>query len=60
MESCCAASSNWNPAGIGARNLRECLLLQLRQLPSTTPWLNEALRLVSDYSTCSAAATTAN
>ncbi|MFO6377435.1 RNA polymerase factor sigma-54, partial [Pseudomonas aeruginosa] len=35
--------------GIGARNLRECLLLQLRQLPSTTPWLNEALRLVSDY-----------
>lgn len=37
------------PAGIGARNLRECLLLQLRQLPSTTPWLNEALRLVSDY-----------
>ncbi|HBN9524396.1 RNA polymerase factor sigma-54 [Pseudomonas aeruginosa] len=37
------------PAGIGARNLRECLLLQLRQLPSTTAWLNEALRLVSDY-----------
>lgn len=37
------------PAGIGARNLRECLLLQLRQLPPATPWLDEALRLVSDY-----------
>ncbi len=24
------------PAGIGARNLRECLLLQLSQLPMTT------------------------
>lgn len=39
----------FEPAGIGARNLGECLLLQLRQLPTKTPWLNEAKRLVTDY-----------
>lgn len=39
----------FEPAGIGARDLRECLLLQLRQLPSGTTWLNEAVRLVSDH-----------
>lgn len=37
------------PAGIGARNLRKCLLLQPHQLSFTMPWLNEALCLVSDY-----------
>ncbi|WP_218180355.1 GTP-binding protein, partial [Pseudomonas gingeri] len=37
------------PAGIGARSLSECLLLQLRQLPAKTPWLTEAQRLVTDY-----------
>eukprot|EP01132_Coremiostelium_polycephalum_P022309 gene22309-26472_t len=39
----------FEPAGIGARNLSECLLLQLRQLPAKTPWLSEAQRLVTDY-----------
>jgi len=39
----------FEPAGIGARNLRECLLLQLRQLPERTSWLSEAMRLVSDH-----------
>ena len=39
----------FEPAGIGARDLRECLLLQLRQLPERTPWLAEAMRLVSDH-----------
>lgn len=39
----------FEPAGIGARDLRECLLLQLRQLPERTPWLGEAKQLVSDY-----------
>ncbi|KAF1070838.1 MAG: RNA polymerase sigma-54 factor [Pseudomonas citronellolis] len=37
------------PAGVGARNLRECLLLQLRQLPEKTYLLPEALRLVADH-----------
>ncbi len=39
----------FEPAGIGARNLSECLLLQLRQLPASTPWMAEAQRLVRDY-----------
>ncbi|MCC3263998.1 RNA polymerase sigma-54 factor, partial [Paenibacillus polymyxa] len=36
-------------AGVGARNLRECLLLQLRQMPANTHLLSEALRLVADH-----------
>lgn len=39
----------FEPAGVAARDLRECLLLQLRQLPADTPWLGDAQRLVSDY-----------
>jgi RNA polymerase sigma-54 factor len=39
----------FEPAGIGARDLRECLLLQLRQLPEHTEWLSAAIRLVSDH-----------
>ena len=39
----------FEPAGIGARDLRECLLLQLRQLPERTEWLSDAMRLVSDH-----------
>ncbi|WP_120996861.1 RNA polymerase factor sigma-54 [Stutzerimonas urumqiensis] len=39
----------FEPAGIAARDLRECLLLQLRQLPDDTPWRNEALQLVKDH-----------
>ncbi|RWU25385.1 RNA polymerase factor sigma-54 [Pseudomonas alkylphenolica] len=39
----------FEPAGIGARNLSECLLLQLRQLPANNPWMAEAQRLVRDY-----------
>ncbi|MGD8998824.1 MAG: RNA polymerase factor sigma-54 [Granulosicoccaceae bacterium] len=40
---------NFDPPGIAARDLRECLLLQLQQLDPATPWLNEALRLVNDH-----------
>ncbi|WP_372874940.1 RNA polymerase factor sigma-54 [Pseudomonas sp.] len=39
----------FEPVGIAARDLRECLLLQLRQLPAKTPWLSEAQRLANDY-----------
>ena len=39
----------FEPAGIGARTLQECLLLQLRQLPENTPWLTEAQQLVRNY-----------
>ncbi len=37
------------PVGVAARNLRECLLLQLGQLPVDTPWLVETRRCVADF-----------
>jgi len=39
---------NFDPPGVGARDVRECLLIQLRQLEPDTPWLKEATLLVSD------------
>lgn len=38
-----------DPAGVAARDLRECLLIQLRLLPSTTPWHAEATSVVDQY-----------
>ncbi|RME34492.1 MAG: RNA polymerase factor sigma-54 [Gammaproteobacteria bacterium] len=38
-----------DPPGVAARDLGECLTLQLRQLPAGTPWLEEARRLVSEH-----------
>jgi len=40
---------NFEPTGVGARDLQECLLLQLDQLPEDTRWLTEAKTLVGDY-----------
>lgn len=37
----------FDPPGVAARDLRECLLIQLNQLPPETPWLREA-KLVVD------------
>ncbi|HFD12818.1 MAG TPA: RNA polymerase factor sigma-54 [Crenotrichaceae bacterium] len=37
---------SFDPPGVGARNLSDCLRLQLEQLPLTIPWRNEALQLV--------------
>ncbi len=37
------------PAGVGARDLSECLILQLEQLPGTTPWLRESRLLVQEH-----------
>lgn len=39
----------FDPAGVGARDLQECLLIQLRQLPATTPLRSRVLRIVSDH-----------
>ena len=38
-----------DPAGIGARDLQECLSIQLAQLEESTDWLSQARTLVSDY-----------
>ena len=40
---------NFDPPGVAARDLRECLLIQLQQLPVDTPMLAEAKRLVGEY-----------
>ncbi len=39
----------FDPIGIGARNLSECLLLQLNELAPNTPWLKEARHLANKY-----------
>jgi RNA polymerase sigma-54 factor len=38
-----------DPPGVGARNLKECLLLQLKALPEDTPRLKEALAVVENH-----------
>lgn len=35
-----------DPAGVGAQDLRECLLLQLKRLPPERPYLADALEIV--------------
>lgn len=39
----------FDPVGVGARDLRECLLIQLEQLDDATPWLGEAKLLVDQF-----------
>ncbi len=39
----------FDPPGVGARDLRESLAIQLRQLPAETPWRTEALALVDKH-----------
>lgn len=38
-----------DPPGIAARDLQECLLLQLAQYPPETPWLEEATVLLENH-----------
>lgn len=40
---------SFDPPGVGARNARENLLIQLHQLPEDTAWRNAARRLVQDH-----------
>ncbi len=40
---------NMDPTGVGARNLAECLTLQLRSLPPATPARDAAMRLTAHY-----------
>jgi len=43
---------NYDPAGVAARDLCECLAIQLRQAPPATPGLELALEIVSDHLQC--------
>lgn len=38
-----------DPIGVAARDLRECLIIQLKFLPTDTPWRSQAITVVSDY-----------
>jgi len=40
---------SFSPTGVGARSLKECLMLQLNELDRETPWLPEARRIVSEH-----------
>jgi RNA polymerase sigma-54 factor len=39
----------FDPLGVGARNLSECLNIQLNSLPIATPWMAELKLLVSEH-----------
>lgn len=39
---------SFDPPGIGARDLQDCLLIQLKQLPSNTPYLEQACDIVEN------------
>ncbi|MDE0691572.1 MAG: RNA polymerase factor sigma-54 [Gammaproteobacteria bacterium] len=43
------AVQQFDPAGVAARDLAECLALQLLQLPNETPWRREALDIVQEH-----------
>lgn len=40
---------NLDPVGVGARNLQECLALQLNALDPNTPFLKQAKAIIQDY-----------
>lgn len=49
LEAVLKLMQRFDPPGVGARDLRECLLLQLEQLPPETPWQRQAATLVSEH-----------
>lgn len=40
---------HFDPPGVFARDLQECLLIQLNQLPAETPWLDKARLVITHY-----------
>ncbi|UTW46493.1 RNA polymerase factor sigma-54 [bacterium SCSIO 12696] len=40
---------HFDPIGVGATSLSDCLLIQLRQLPAETPYLQEAITLAESH-----------
>lgn len=39
----------FDPVGVAAKDLRDCLLIQLSQFDKATPWLDEARLIISDH-----------
>ena len=46
VEACLRQVQNFDPPGVAARDLRECLNIQLLQYPVDTPWRSEAIDIV--------------
>ena len=40
---------HFDPTGVAARNLAECLALQLEALDAATPWRDQAIAIVTEY-----------
>ena len=40
---------HFDPPGVASRDLQECLLIQLNQLPDGTPWLPQAKLVINHY-----------
>lgn len=40
---------HFDPVGVAARDLRECLLLQLKQLSADTPYVSESIIIVEEH-----------
>jgi RNA polymerase sigma-54 factor len=39
----------FDPVGVGARSISECLTIQLNQFDKDTPWLKESKLIINDY-----------
>jgi RNA polymerase sigma-54 factor len=39
----------FDPVGVGARSISECLTIQLNQFDKETPWLKESKLIINDY-----------
>ncbi|MDO6427055.1 RNA polymerase factor sigma-54 [Thalassotalea sp. 1_MG-2023] len=39
----------FDPVGVGARSIAECLTIQLNQFDKDTPWLNESKLVINEY-----------
>lgn len=40
---------HFDPIGVGARSVQECLLVQLQQFDDDTPWLEQARNIIEEY-----------
>ena len=49
LETALKLLQSFDPTGVGARNLSECLLLQLKALPADTPLLEAAKSVVKEH-----------
>jgi len=39
----------FDPVGVGARSIAECLLIQLNQFDKSTPWLKESKQIITEH-----------